>query len=89
MDTWYSSGLFPFSTMNWPDEEHPDFKAFFPNSILETGYDILFFWVARMVMMSLWLTDKLPFKEVLLHPMVCDSEGKKMSKSRGNVVDPL
>lgn len=89
LDTWYSSGLFPFSTMNWPDEEHPDFKAFFPNSILETGYDILFFWVARMVMMSLWLTDKLPFKQVLLHPMVCDSEGKKMSKSRGNVVDPL
>jgi valyl-tRNA synthetase len=89
LDTWYSSGLFPFSTMKWPDEEHPDFKAFFPNSILETGYDILFFWVARMVMMSLWLTDKLPFKEVLLHPMVCDSEGKKMSKSRGNVVDPL
>lgn len=75
--------------MKWPDEEHPDFKAFFPNSILETGYDILFFWVARMVMMSLWLTDKLPFKEVLLHPMVCDSEGKKMSKSRGNVIDPL
>lgn len=73
LDTWYSSGLFPFSTMKWPDEEHPDFKSFFPNSILETGYDILFFWVARMVMMSLWLTDKLPFKEVLLHPMVCDS----------------
>lgn len=89
LDTWFSSGLFPFSTMGWPNEEHPDFKAFFPNSILETGYDILFFWVARMVMMSLWLTDKLPFKEVLLHPMVCDSEGKKMSKSRGNVVDPL
>jgi len=89
LDTWFSSGLFPFSTMGWPDEENPDYKAFFPNTLLETGYDILFFWVARMVMMSLWLTDKLPFKEVLLHPMVCDSEGKKMSKSRGNVVDPL
>lgn len=57
--------------------------------MLETGHDILFFWVARMVMMSVWLTGKVPFKEVLLHPMVCDSEGNKMSKSRGNVIDPL
>ena len=89
LDTWFSSGLFPFSPLKWPDTEHPDYQAFFPNSILETGHDILFFWVARMVMMSIWLTKELPFKEVLLHPMVCDSEGNKMSKSRGNVIDPL
>lgn len=66
-----------------------DYKSFFPSQMLETGHDILFFWVARMVMMSLWLTGKLPFNEVLLHPLVCDSEGNKMSKSRGNVIDPL
>ena len=89
LDTWFSSGLFPFSPLKWPNTEHPDYQQFFPNSILETGHDILFFWVARMVMMSLWLTGKLPFKEVLLHPLVCDSEGNKMSKSRGNVIDPL
>ena len=63
LDTWFSSGLFPFSTMGWPNEESPDLKAFFPGSLLETGHDILFFWVARMVMMSQTLTDKLPFKE--------------------------
>lgn len=62
LDTWFSSGLFPFSTMGWPDNDKPDMKAFFPGDLLETGYDILFFWVARMVMMSLELTDKLPFK---------------------------
>ena len=89
LDTWFSSGLFPFSTMGWPNEEAPDLKAFFPGSLLETGHDILFFWVARMVMMSQTLTDKLPFKEVYLHAMVRDKYGKKMSKSKGNVVDPL
>lgn len=89
LDTWFSSGLFPFSPLKWPNTEHPDFTTFFPTQMLETGHDILFFWVARMVMMSLWLTGKLPFKEVLLHPMVRDSEGCKMSKSRGNTVDPL
>lgn len=89
LDTWFSSGLFPFSPLGWPNKDSEDLKQFFPNSILETGHDILFFWVARMVMMSLWLTDKLPFEEVLLHPMVADSEGNKMSKSRGNVIDPL
>lgn len=89
LDTWFSSGLFPFSTMGWPNEESPDLKAFFPGSLLETGHDILFFWVARMVMMSQTLTDKLPFKEVYLHAMVRDKYGKKMSKSKGNVVDPL
>jgi valyl-tRNA synthetase len=89
LDTWFSSGLFPFSTMGWPDNETLDMKAFFPGDLLETGYDNLFFWVARMVMMSLELTDKLPFKTVYLHPMVRDEEGGKMSKSKGNVIDPL
>ena len=89
LDTWFSSGLFPFSTLGWPNTQHPDFKAFFPGDLLETGYDILFFWVARMVMMSLCLCDKLPFKEVFLHPMVRDEKGSKMSKSKANVIDPL
>jgi valyl-tRNA synthetase len=75
--------------MGWPNNESLDMKAFFPGELLETGYDILFFWVARMVMMSLELTDKLPFKTVYLHPMVRDEEGGKMSKSKGNVIDPL
>jgi valyl-tRNA synthetase len=75
--------------MGWPNKESLDMKAFFPGELLETGYDILFFWVARMVMMSLELTDKLPFKTVYLHPMVRDEEGGKMSKSKGNVIDPL
>jgi valyl-tRNA synthetase len=89
LDTWFSSGLFPFSTMGWPNEEALDFQAFFPGSLLETGHDILFFWVARMVMMSQTLTDRLPFKDVYLHAMVRDKYGKKMSKSSGNVIDPL
>eukprot|EP00462_Mataza_sp_D1_P000105 CAMPEP_0175088640 /NCGR_PEP_ID=MMETSP0086_2-20121207/353_1 /TAXON_ID=136419 /ORGANISM="Unknown Unknown, Strain D1" /LENGTH=1093 /DNA_ID=CAMNT_0016361081 /DNA_START=16 /DNA_END=3297 /DNA_ORIENTATION=+ len=89
LDTWFSSGLFPFSTMNWPNEEDPDFKAFFPGQLLETGHDILFFWVARMVMMSLALTGKLPFDKVYLHAMVRDKYGRKMSKSLGNVIDPI
>lgn len=89
LDTWFSSGLFPFSTMGWPNTEHPDYKAFYPNTMLETGWDILFFWVARMVMMGTQLTGKLPFKTVYLHAMVRDKYGRKMSKSLGNVVDPL
>jgi len=89
LDTWFSSGLFPFSSMGWPDVNTNDMKAFFPGDLLETGSDILFFWVARMVMMSLELTDKLPFKTVYLHPMVRDEEGGKMSKSKGNVIDPI
>ena len=89
LDTWFSSGLFPFSTMGWPDEDHLDLRAFFPNTLLETGHDILFFWVARMVMMSLQLTDKLPFHTVYLHAMVRDKDGEKMSKSKGNVIDPI
>lgn len=89
LDTWFSSGLFPFATMGWPNKESLDLKSFFPGDLLETGHDILFFWVARMVMMSLELTDKLPFTQVYLHPMVCDEQGGKMSKSKGNVIDPL
>jgi valyl-tRNA synthetase len=88
LDTWFSSGLFPMSVFGWPDNTE-DYDAFFPTSLLETGQDILFFWVARMVMMSLHLTDKLPFKTVYLHAMVRDKYGKKMSKALGNVIDPL
>ncbi|KAL7504799.1 hypothetical protein ACHAXN_004508 [Cyclotella atomus] len=88
LDTWFSSGLFPFSVMGWPDNTD-DFKAFYPTSLLETGLDILFFWVARMVMMGLQLTDTLPFHTVYLHAMVRDKDGRKMSKSLGNVIDPL
>jgi len=89
LDTWFSSGLFPFSTFGWPDEEHPDFRNFYPNSILETGHDIIFFWVARMVILGMKLTGKLPFHTVYLHAMVRDKTGRKMSKSLGNVIDPL
>jgi len=88
LDTWFSSGLFPFSVFGWPDETE-DFKAFYPTSLLETGMDIIFFWVARMVMMGLELTDTLPFHTVYLHAMVRDKRGRKMSKSLGNVIDPL
>ena len=88
LDTWFSSGLFPFSVFGWPDDT-PDMKTFYPTSLLETGLDILFFWVARMVMMGLQLTDQLPFTSVYLHAMVRDKEGQKMSKSKGNVIDPL
>jgi valyl-tRNA synthetase len=88
LDTWFSSSLFPFSVFGWPDKTE-DLEAFYPTSLLETGLDILFFWVARMVMMGLQLTDKLPFHTVYLHAMVRDKEGRKMSKSLGNVIDPL
>lgn len=88
LDTWFSSALFPFSVFGWPDST-ADFNAFFPTTLLETGHDILFFWVARMVMMSLLLIKKLPFRTVLLHAMVRDAHGKKMSKSLGNVIDPI
>jgi len=89
LDTWFSSGLLPFSAMGWPDCDSERMKAFFPNDLLETGHDILFFWVARMVFMSYMFTDKLPFHTVYLHPIVRDKEGRKMSKSLGNVIDPL
>jgi valyl-tRNA synthetase len=89
LDTWFSSGLFPFASFGWPDVETDEFKGFYPNHVLETGKDILFFWVARMVMFGLLLTDQIPFREVFLHPMVRDGIGRKMSKSLGNVVVPL
>jgi len=89
LDTWFSSGLFPFSTLGWPDTNNPDFKAFYPTSLLETGQDILFFWVARMVMLGQKLTGELPFHTVYLHSMVRDKNGRKMSKSLGNVIDPI
>lgn len=88
LDTWFSSGLFPFSSFGWPMQTD-DLKRFFPTTLLETGHDILFFWVARMVMLSLELTDQLPFTEVYLHAIVRDAHGRKMSKTLGNVIDPL
>ena len=88
MDTWFSSGLWPFSTLGWPKKTH-DFENLFPTSVLETGWDILFFWVARMIMLSIKLTGQVPFREVYCHSLVRDSEGRKMSKSLGNVINPL
>ncbi|KAG9018677.1 hypothetical protein FRB90_010593 [Tulasnella sp. 427] len=88
LDTWFSSGLWPFSTVGWPDKTQ-DFSTFYPATILETGWDILFFWVARMVMLGIKLTDKVPFGEVLCHALVRDAHGRKMSKSLGNVIDPI
>lgn len=88
LDTWFSSGLFPFAMLGWP-EQTEDLKQFYPNSILETGSDLIFFWVARMVMLGRELTGQLPFKQVLFHSLVRDKYGRKMSKSLGNVIDPL
>lgn len=88
LDTWFSAGLWPFATLGWP-EKTPDFDKFYPTSLLETGWDILFFWVARMVMFGIKLTGKVPFKKVFCHAMVRDAHGRKMSKSLGNVIDPL
>nr|CAD7263237.1 unnamed protein product [Timema shepardi] len=88
LDTWFSSSLFPFSIFGWPDQTE-ELKIFYPGTLLETGHDILFFWVARMVFFGQKLLNKLPFREVYLHPMVRDAHGRKMSKSLGNVIDPM
>lgn len=88
LDTWFSSALWPFSTLGWP-ESTEDLKLYYPTNTLVTGFDIIFFWVARMIMMGLYLTDQVPFRTVYVTPLVRDEKGRKMSKSKGNVIDPL
>ncbi len=88
LDTWFSSGLWPFSTLGWP-EQTADLKTYYPGAVLITGFDIIFFWVARMMMMGLYFTKQIPFKDIYIHALVRDASGAKMSKSKGNVIDPL
>ena len=88
LDTWFSSALWPFSTLGWP-ENTEDLKSYYPTTLLVTGFDIIFFWVARMIMMGLYTMDNIPFKDILIHGLVRDSQGRKMSKSLGNTMDPL
>ena len=88
LDTWFSSALWPFSTLGWPDET-PELKRYYPTNVLVTGFDIIFFWVARMMMMGLHFMDEIPFRDVYIHALVRDEKGAKMSKSKGNVIDPL
>ena len=88
LDTWFSSALWPFSTLGWPDET-PELKRYYPTDVLVTGFDIIFFWVARMMMAGLYFMEEVPFHTVYMHALVRDEKGQKMSKSKGNVLDPL